>query len=41
MIEVIGRELSLAASGEKGIQEALDDAAVELNQLAIKAGLQK
>lgn len=41
MIEVMGRELSLAASGEKTIKESLDTAAEELDKLAILAGLQK
>lgn len=41
MIEVVGRELSLAASGLKDVKKALDDAAKELNKLAKMAGLQK
>lgn len=41
MIEVLGRELSLAVTGEKDIKEALDDAAKEFNVLAVKADLQR
>ena len=41
MVEVVGRELSLAASGEKEIKAALEDAAKELNDLAVKANLRK
>ena len=41
MIEVVGRELSLAATGKKSVKKALDDAAKELNKLAKMAGLQK
>lgn len=41
MIEAVGRELSLAATGEKSIKAALDEAAKELDALAVKAGLQK
>jgi len=41
MIEILGRELSLAVSGEKDIKVALDNAAKEFNVLAVKAGLQK
>lgn len=41
MIEVMGRELSLAASGEKSVKDALDQAAKDLNGLAKKAKLQK
>ena len=41
MIEVVGRELSLAATGEKTIKEALDTAAKELDKLAKLAGLWK
>ncbi|HCZ06645.1 MAG: multiple sugar transport system substrate-binding protein [Thermotogota bacterium] len=41
MIEVVGRELSLAATGEKSIKEALDTAANELDKLAKLAGLWK
>jgi len=41
MIEVLGRELSLAVSGQKTVKAALDEAARALNQLARSAGLQK
>ena len=41
MIEVVGRELSLAASGSKDVKKALDNAAKELNKLAKMARLQK
>ena len=41
MIEVVGRELSLAAAKQKAIKQALDDAARELNDLARKANLKK
>lgn len=41
MIEIVGRELSLAATGKKDIKGALNDAAKELNDLAVKAGLRK
>jgi ABC-type glycerol-3-phosphate transport system substrate-binding protein len=40
MIEVVGRELSLAVEG-KDVKEALDAAAAELDALAQKARLQK
>jgi ABC-type glycerol-3-phosphate transport system substrate-binding protein len=40
MIEIVGRELSLAISTNKDIKRALDDAAKELYELAVKAGLQ-
>ena len=39
MIEVAGRELSLAATGAKPVKEALDTAATELEKLAKMAGL--
>lgn len=39
MIEVVGRELSLAATGSKSVKQALDAAAAELEQLAKEAGL--
>lgn len=39
MIEVVGRELSLAATDQKPIKAALDDAARELDQLARQARL--
>ncbi|MBE3598389.1 MAG: extracellular solute-binding protein [Limnochordaceae bacterium] len=38
MIEVVGRELSLAASGQKDIKAALDTANRELDKLARQAG---
>jgi ABC-type glycerol-3-phosphate transport system substrate-binding protein len=41
MIEIVGRELSLAATEKKDIKKALNDAAKELNDLAIKAGLRR
>jgi len=41
MIEIVGRELSLAAAGEKSIKSALDTAAKELEKLARMAGLLK
>ena len=41
MIEVVGRELSLAATGKKTVKKALDDAAKELDKLAKMAGLQR
>ncbi|HBE77168.1 MAG TPA: ABC transporter substrate-binding protein [Firmicutes bacterium] len=41
MIEVLGRELSLAASGDKSVEASLNQAAKELNELAKKAKLQK
>jgi len=41
MIEVVGRELSLAASGKKSIKDALDTAAKELERLSKLAGLWK
>lgn len=40
-VEVLGRELSLAVSGEKSAQEALDAAAAEFDELAIKDGRQE
>jgi len=41
MIEILGRELSLAVSGGKDTKEALDNAAKEFNDLAVEAGLQR
>lgn len=41
MIEVVGRELSLAATGEKSVKAALDQAAKELDTLARQAKLAK
>jgi ABC-type glycerol-3-phosphate transport system substrate-binding protein len=41
MIEILGRELSLAATGEKPVKKALDDAAKGLNDLAKQAKLVK
>lgn len=41
MVEVLGRELNLAISGQKDPQEALNLAAEEFNKLAEKAGLLK
>jgi multiple sugar transport system substrate-binding protein len=40
-VEVLGRELNLAVTGQKGAKEALDLAAKEFDKLAQKAGLQK
>ncbi len=39
MIEVVGRELSLAATGKKSVKKALDTAAKELDKLSKLAGL--
>jgi multiple sugar transport system substrate-binding protein len=41
MVEVLGRELNLAVSGQKDPKEALDLAAEEFNKLAKKDGLLK
>ncbi|MGH6930248.1 MAG: sugar ABC transporter substrate-binding protein, partial [Dongiaceae bacterium] len=41
MVEVLGRELNLAVSGQKDPKEALDLAAEEFNKLAAKDGLLK
>ncbi|MGE5553328.1 MAG: extracellular solute-binding protein [Betaproteobacteria bacterium] len=41
MIEILGRELSLAASGEKRVNAALDEATKGLNDLARQAKLAK
>ena len=40
-VEVLGRELNLAVTGQKDPKEALDLAAKEFDKLAQKAGLQK
>jgi multiple sugar transport system substrate-binding protein len=40
-VEVLGRELNLAVTGQKDAKEALDLAAKEFDKLAQKAGLQK
>ena len=40
-VEVLGRELNLAVTGQKDAKEALDLAAQEFDKLAQKAGLQK
>ena len=40
-VEVLGRELNLAVTGQKDGKEALDLAAQEFDKLAQKAGLQK
>ncbi|MGH6931544.1 MAG: ABC transporter substrate-binding protein [Dongiaceae bacterium] len=40
-VEVLGRELNLAVTGQKDAQEALDTAAEELDKLAKKDGLLK
>ncbi len=39
--DVLGRELSLAAAGQKSVEQALNDAVKGLNALAAKAGLRK
>ena len=41
MVEVLGRELNLAVTGQKDPKEALDLAAEEFNKLAAKDGLLK
>lgn len=41
MVEVVGRELSLAATGQKSVRDALNTAARELEKLARMAGLLK
>lgn len=41
MVEVLGRELSMAATGEKTITEALNQAAMELDALTKQAGIYK
>ena len=40
-VEVLGRELNLAVTGQKDAKEALDLAAAEFDKLTQKAGLQK
>ncbi len=39
MEDVVGREISLAASGQKPVKRALEDAAKGLEDLLRKAGL--
>jgi ABC-type glycerol-3-phosphate transport system substrate-binding protein len=41
MVEVLGRELNLAVTGQKDPKQALDLAAEEFNKLAAKDGLLK
>ncbi len=41
MVEIVGRELSLAVSGNKKIEDALNDAMRQLKSLPIQAGIKK